>query len=160
MFCCATAIISEIRSIMYIPINEGFYMAEFKETITTSQDEGVDATGAQVQQQTRKVATEASGDSKSTAANAVWYIVGFIEILIGFRFVLKVLGANPTSGFVDFIYTITGILTAPFDNIFGVARNATGEVHSVFEPSILVAAAVYAVIGWGIVKLLTLNEKS
>lgn len=135
-------------------------MAEFKETITTSKDEGVDATGAQVQQQTRKVATEDSVDSKLTAANAVWYVVGFIEILIGFRFVLKVLGANPGSGFVDFVYSITGILTAPFDNIFGVASTTAGDVRSVFEPSILVAAAVYAVIGWGIVKLLTINEEA
>lgn len=134
-------------------------MAEFRETVTTSKDEGIDDSGAQVQQQTRKVNTEVATDGKTTAANAVWFILGAIEILIGLRFILKLLGANPNSGFVEFIYSVTGVLTAPFDNIFGVASTQNGEVRSVFEPSILVAAAVYALIAWGIVKLLTLNQR-
>jgi len=134
-------------------------MAEVKKTVTTSQDEGVTETGAQVQQQTRKVNTEVAGSEKTTAANAVWYVVGFVEILVGFRFVLKLFGANPGSAFVDFVYTITGILTAPFDNIFNVTTPAAGDVvKSVFEPSILVAAVVYVLIGWGIVKLLNINH--
>ncbi|MBA2279087.1 YggT family protein [Candidatus Saccharibacteria bacterium] len=135
-------------------------MTEYKETVTTSQDEGVDSTGAQVQQETRRVDTKVSADSRSTAANVVWYILGFIEILLAFRFVLKLLGANPNSGFVDFIYSITGVLTGPFDNIFGVASTRTGAVRSVFEPSILVAAAVYALIAWGIVKLMNVNRST
>ncbi len=133
-------------------------MPEIKETVTTSQDEGLSDTGARVQQETRKVDTQVAGDNTSTASNAVWYIVGFIEVLLGFRFLLKLFGANPTSGFVDFIYSITNVLTAPFDNIFGVERVEAGSVESVFEPSILVAAAVYALIGWGIVKLMNLNR--
>ena len=133
-------------------------MAEYKETVTTSKDEGVDTTGAQVQQQTRKVNTEVAADGKSTTTNLVWYVVGLLEVLLAFRFVLKLLGANPNSGFVDVIYTITGVLTAPFDNIFGVSKPEAGDVQSVFEPSILVAAAVYALIGWGIVKLIHVNR--
>lgn len=133
-------------------------MSEFKETVTTSVDEGVTQTGGQVEQQTRKVNTEVAGDSKTTASNIVWYIVGLIEILLAFRFALKLFGANPSSGFVDFIYSITNVLTAPFDSIFGVTSADTGDVQSVLEPSILVAAAVYAILGWGIVKLLNLNR--
>jgi hypothetical protein len=133
-------------------------MPEFKETVTTSKGEGVDQTGAQVQQQTRKVDTSVATDGKSMAANIVWYILGIIEILLGFRFVMKLLGANPESGFVNFIYSVSGVLTAPFDNIFGVADNKSGEIHSVFEPSILVAAVVYALIAWGIIKLMNLNR--
>ena len=135
-------------------------MPEYKQTVTTSRDQGISETGAEVQQQSRKVTTDTAADSRSTAANLVWYIVGLIEVLIGFRFVLKLLGANPGSGFVNFIYSITGVLTAPFDSIFGVTTARTGDVRSVFEPSILVAAAVYALIGWGIVKLINLNSKS
>jgi len=133
-------------------------MAEIKKTITTSQNEGVSETGAQVRQETRKVGTEVVGDSQSTATNVIWYLVGFIEIILVFRFVLKLLGANPSSGFVHLVYNMTGVLTAPFDNIFGVTQQVAGDVKSVFEPSILVAAVVYALIGWGIVKLLKLNR--
>ncbi len=133
-------------------------MAEYKQTVTTSKDEGIDQTGAQVKQQTKKVSTDATADSTTTTANFIWYILGVIEILIGLRFVLKIFGANPFSGFVDFIYNVTGVLTAPFDNIFGVSTTTSGTVRSVFEPSILVAAAVYALIAWGIIKLLTVDR--
>lgn len=133
-------------------------MTEFKETVTTSKNQSVDQTGAHVQQQTRKIDTEAKGDSKSTVANAVWYILGIIEIILAFRFVLKLFGANPNSGFVNFIYSVSGVLTAPFDNIFNVASVESNEIHSVFEPSILVAAIVYGLLAWGIVKLLNLNQ--
>jgi hypothetical protein len=133
-------------------------MAEIKKTVTTSENEGVSETGAQVRQETKKVGTEVTGDSRNTIANAVWYLVGFIEIILLFRFALKLLGANPENGFVNFVYAITGILTAPFDSIFGVAQQTAGNVHSVFEPSILVAMAVYALIGWGVVKLINLNR--
>jgi hypothetical protein len=133
-------------------------MADVKQTVTKTQAEGVDESGAAVQQQTKAVHTEAPADSKTTASNFVWYILGFIEVLLAFRFVLKLFGANRASGFVDFIYTISGVLTAPFDNIFGVTAAKAGETRSVFEPSILVAAAVYALIAWGIVRLITINE--
>lgn len=135
-------------------------MADIKQTVTQTDESGIDSTGAEVQQQTKRVQTTDAVDAKTTAQNVVWYVLGLVEILIGFRFILKILGANPASGFVDFIYSITGLLTAPFDSIFGVASTQAGEVKSVFEPSILVAAAVYAVIAWGIVKLITINKKS
>lgn len=134
-------------------------MVDIKQTVTRTEDTGVDTTGAEVQQQTKRIQTEAAVDPKTTAQNAVWYVLGFIEILLGFRFVLKLLGANTASGFVDFVYSLTGILTAPFDSIFGVTKPLEGETNSVFEPSILVAAAVYALIAWGIVKLITINQK-
>ena len=38
----------------------------------------------------------------------IWYILGFVEVLLAFRIVLKALGANPNSGFTSFIYSITG----------------------------------------------------
>ena len=135
-------------------------MTEFKETVTTSEDEGVNEQGGQVRQQTRRVDTTASTDGKSVATNIIWFIVGGLAVLLAFRFVLKLLGANPSSGFVDFVYNITGVLTGPFDNIFGVTTTATDTIRSVFEPSILVAAAVYALIGWGLVKLLNVNRNA
>ncbi len=135
-------------------------MSEIKETVTVSKDEGVSESGAQVQQQTRQVDTSVSADGTSVATNLVWFVVGTIVTLLTFRFVLKLLGANPNSGFVDFIYSVTGVLTAPFDNIFGVTSVTTETVRSVFEPSILVAAAVYALVGWGITKLLRIDRSA
>ena len=133
-------------------------MSEFEETVTTSHDQGVSETGTQVEKQTRKVDTSYSASGKTIGENIVWYIVGTISILLAFRFILKLFGANRSSAFVDLIYSITDVLTAPFDSIFGVSRTTSGEVNSVFEPSIIVAGVVYALIGWGIVKMLNINR--
>ncbi|MEO8862900.1 MAG: YggT family protein [Candidatus Saccharimonadales bacterium] len=134
-------------------------MSDIKRTVTRSEESGLDDDGASVQQETKRVHTESAVDGKTTAQNVVWFVLGVIEVALGLRFVLKLLGANTTSSFVDFIYSITKILTAPFDSIFGVTSTTTGTTHSVFEPSIVVAGIVYALIAWGIVKLITINQK-
>lgn len=135
-------------------------MADVRQTVTRTEDSGIDTDGANVHQQTKRIQTEAAVDANTTAQNIVWYILGFVEILLGLRFILKLFGANTNSSFVDLVYTVSKMLTAPFDSIFGVTRATTGETKSVFEPSILVAALVYALIAWGIVKLITINQKA
>src|SRR3989344_7887554 len=83
------------------------------------------------------------------AYQIIWYILGFVEILLVFRIGLKVLGANPGSGFVDLIYNVSDPFALPFAGIFGV----TVSQDNVFEWSTFVAMAVYAVVAYGIVKL-------
>lgn len=135
-------------------------MSESRRTVTRTEETGVDNRGAAVQQETREIKTERSSDAKTTAQNVVLFILGLIEVLLAIRFLLKLLGANLASGFVDFIYSVTNVLTAPFDNIFNVTRSVAGQTQSVFEPSIIVAALVYAAIAYGIVKLLNINQKN
>ncbi len=133
-------------------------MADYKKTVVNSQQDGVTEDGANVTSQTKQVHTEAAVSSKTMVANAIWFIVGLIEVVLGLRFIFKVLAANPASGFVSFLYSVSGFLSAPFDNIFGVSSAPASPVASVFEPSILVAMAVYVLIGWGIIKLISLNH--
>jgi hypothetical protein len=130
-------------------------ISESKETVRV--DSGIDQDGTVVREKSRAVETRQN--PKSTFVNAVWYIYGVIAILLALRFVLKLTGANPANGFVNFIYAVSGVLSAPFDSIFGVESAKAGTVHSVFEPSILVAILIYALIAWGIAKLITLNER-
>lgn len=135
-------------------------MVDIKQTVTKTQDDGVDEGGATVQQETKRIQTESSVDKKTTAQNIVWYILGLIEVLLAIRFALKLFGANSESSFVEFVYNITKLLSAPFDSIFGVTSTTAGTTHSVFEPSIVVAGIVYALIAWGIAKLITINSKN
>lgn len=107
-----------------------------------------------------KTSTASSEESRVTAANAIWFIVGVIEVLLGLRFVLKLLGANPNSGFVDFIYSLSDVFVAPFKGIFSTATANGDVVKSLFEPATLVAMLIYLLLGWGLVKLLTLNKRS
>jgi hypothetical protein len=83
------------------------------------------------------------------AAAVVGFIVGVVDILVAARFLGKLLGASAQSAFVNFIYTVSGPLVAPFQGIFG---NGGSKANS-FETADLVAIAVYAVIGWGLVML-------
>ena len=84
----------------------------------------------------------------------VWYILGVVEVLLAFRFVLKLLGANPAAGFSQFIYGITYIFAAPFLAVF----QRTEVVGSIFEWSTLLAMLVYWIIAWGIIKLFLMSK--
>lgn len=87
----------------------------------------------------------------------VYYILGILETLLLFRFIFKILGANPTNTFVSLIYTISGAFLAPFLTIFRAARNPGIETASVLEPATLIAMAVYALIAFGIIKLIKIS---
>ncbi|HYM65240.1 MAG TPA: YggT family protein [Candidatus Sulfotelmatobacter sp.] len=80
----------------------------------------------------------------------VWYVLGIMEFLLGFRVLLKALSANPISGFTNLIYTLSDPLANPFSGILRV----TVVGASVFEWSTLIAMAVYALFAYGIVKLI------
>ena len=98
---------------------------------------------------TSRTAYYRSGNYPSRAVMAVWWIVGFIDVLIAIRFLLKLLGANPAP-FVRFIYDITWPLVSWFHGIF----NTDQVGRAVLEPESLVAIAVYSLIGWGIVSFI------
>lgn len=84
----------------------------------------------------------------------VWYVLGFMEILLILRLVFKLLGANADSGFVSLIYSITTILIAPFSAIFPVATSQGVTTTAVLEPATLIAIVVYALAAWGISALI------
>ncbi|HIA92183.1 TPA: hypothetical protein EYO12_03660 [Candidatus Saccharibacteria bacterium] len=132
-------------------------MADYRTKEIKEARTGVDSSGSVVEERIRSVETEIG--SKARVVNVIWYIYGLIAVLLGLRMVLKLFGANSGNAFVEFIYSTSGVLSAPFDSIFGVTQSEAGSNQAVFEPSILVAIAVYGLIAWGIAKLVVLNEK-
>lgn len=85
----------------------------------------------------------------------VWSLTWFIEALLVFRFLLKLLGANPAAGFTSFIYGISYPFAAPFLNVFRI----TAVRGSVFEWTTLLAMLVYWLIARGIAKLLLMGKE-
>jgi uncharacterized membrane protein len=79
----------------------------------------------------------------------IYWVFGLIEGLILVRLILKVLGANQTAGFAQFIYGITAPLVAPFMGLFS---NPVYQ-NSVLELSSIVALIVYALVAWLLAKL-------
>lgn len=94
------------------------------------------------------------------ATQIVYYVLGVLEVLFAFRLVFKLLGANPQSPFVSLIYSITQLFLAPFSGIFPSAVTKGLETQSVLESPTIIAMIVYAVIAWGIIKLIEINRNS
>lgn len=89
-----------------------------------------------------------------SSKRVVYYILGVIEVLLAFRLVFKLLGANPASSFVSGIYSISSIFLSPFIGIFRTASTRGVETQAILEPATIVGMIVYAVLAWGIVKLI------
>jgi len=99
-----------------------------------------------------------SGDNGLKLKKIVYYILGIFEALFAFRLIFKILGANPESTFVSLIYTVSGALMAPFSGIFRAAVNEGIETKSVLEPATIIAMIVYALIAYGIARLIEIYK--
>ena len=126
-------------------------MAERVEKVTKVVDNTAPAaSGTEVRQ-----VSEASVGGTVLLARIIWFITGVIEVLLAFRFVLALLGANPSNAFANFIYNVSHPFVAPFFSLFGY--NLQYGV-SRFETFTLVAMLVYLIIGWGLAKLVTISQ--
>lgn len=94
---------------------------------------------------------------QNVAERVVWFVAGILLVLLGFRFLLSLLGANTTNGFANFIYSASHPFVSPFFSLFSYKNYAYGV--SRFEIYTLVAIVFYAVVAWGIAKLVTLTRE-
>ncbi len=101
------------------------------------------------------VATSSRVDGTLVLGRIVYYVAGVIMTLLVLRVILLLLGANQGSPFVDLIYSLSGAFAWPF---FGVFNYQPSYGQSTLELSSLVAIVVYALLAFGIVKLLTLAK--
>lgn len=92
---------------------------------------------------------------QNVVEKTIWFLYGLLLVLLGFRFVLALLGANSSNSFANFIYKTSHPFVAPFFSLFSY-RQVYGVSH--FEIYTLVAIVVYSVVAWGIARLLTLNR--
>ncbi|HEY6120636.1 MAG TPA: YggT family protein [Pyrinomonadaceae bacterium] len=91
--------------------------------------------------------------SLARVSQIVDYIFFLIYALLGIRFLLALMAARSTAGFVQFIVTITNPFYAPFRGI--VASPSTNEGHTLLLP-IVIALVAYIVLHLAINGLLRL----
>ena len=72
-------------------------------------------------------------------------IVGIAEAILTFRFLLRLLGANPATPFVHWLYDVSELVLAPFRGIFPSPFIQPGYV---FEFATLFAIMAYAIFGY------------
>ena len=74
----------------------------------------------------------------------IWFLLGILEALIALRIGLKLIGANPASPIVAFIYGFTYLFLFPFAGM--IASPSSGS--TVLELSSVFAMLAYALIAW------------
>jgi YGGT family len=76
----------------------------------------------------------------------IWWILLVLEVILFLRFLLKLIGADPSNPFASFLYSLANIFLFIFKGI--VADWHFGA--SVFEWSTLIGMLVYALIFWAL----------
>lgn len=77
------------------------------------------------------------------------FVYFFVAALLLFRFVLNFFAASTASPFVNFVHQLTFPFMFPFDGMFG----SVGVANSVIEFEVLVAILVYALVFFGLARL-------
>jgi len=108
-------------------------MTEYKEVNTTRHDPG-----------------QAGRETTFKATQLIWLFLGILETVLALRFIFKLIGVNAANTFATFLYNLTDFFVAPFASLTG-APAAGGMV---FEFSTILAMIVYALVGWGLVRLI------
>lgn len=102
----------------------------------------------------RQRVVETTPDTRSILVSRItkllWLITAIIVGLITFRFGLKLIGANPTNGFVSAMYGITDIFVTPFNTIVGTPAFNNG---SILDSASLFAIVVFVLAAWALVTL-------
>jgi len=108
-----------------------------------------------MEQMTKQTETRNTKLESHKAQRIVGIIFGVIEVVLAFRFIFKLLGANPENNFVHGLYAVTQFFVAIFEGIFPRVTTSGVETTAVFEPATLIAIVVIALIAWGVLKLMT-----
>lgn len=74
----------------------------------------------------------------------IYLVFGLVEGMIGIRFLLKFLGANPEAPVSTVIYGLTEPLLAPLNGMFPAYSLGVGEL----EPHATIAFLMYGLLGW------------
>jgi hypothetical protein len=80
----------------------------------------------------------------------------FLLVMLAFRFIFALFGANPANGFASFVYSFTAPFTMPFYNLFSYDHPSLGV--SVFEGYTLIAMAIYGLALAGTVKVVSITR--
>jgi len=102
-------------------------------------------------------ATNAPGRRYSVAEQVIALLTTALLALLAVRVVLSLLGANRGNAFAAFIYGLSYPFVAPFFGLFGYTPQY-GVAR--LELETLVAIVVYAIVGYGIARLVGVGRRA
>ncbi len=84
----------------------------------------------------------------------IWYIASIIEIILFFRFILRLIGASTAAPFTNFIYGLASPFVGPFMRVVPSPTVGGG----VFDWNTLIAMLVYWILATIVVRLLVMGK--
>ena len=91
----------------------------------------------------------------SGISRVIAIIFSIIELILVFRFILKLLGANAGNGLVQGLYDITQPFIGFFEGIFAAMNTNIFGILGVFEPATVIAVVVFSFLEWALLKLIS-----
>jgi len=89
-------------------------------------------------------------ENVSRVTQLVGLATSAVEILIGLRVFLRLIGANPGSAFASLIYNLSELFVWPFNGLTGTP----GAEGFVLDIPAIIAMIVYAAAGWFVIQLI------
>lgn len=94
-----------------------------------------------IERKKRVKKTEPAGDTVRRIVNILFTLAGIVLL---FRLIFKLFGANPENVFVDTLYNITEPYVGIFQGIFSEVEWQSG----VFEPATVIGMVVLFIVSW------------
>lgn len=98
-----------------------------------------------LQQEERRLKAAQRRSRLAWIRNAIFLLVGALEILLALRFFLRVSLANLENAFAQLIFNLSDPFVAPFATLFISPTNA--DATRIFDLNILVAMVIYGLLG-------------
>jgi uncharacterized protein YggT (Ycf19 family) len=86
------------------------------------------------------------------AIEIIYLVFGIVNGLLLVRLILKMLGTNPDAPFSSFVYGLTDFFLGPFKGLLPATVNG----RSIFEPTVLIAIVIYALLAWVLAKIVVI----
>jgi YggT family protein len=105
----------------------------------------------QLRQEERRLGTARRSNTFTWIVNSIFWLAGMVEILLGMRFFLRLLGANRENEFSQLINNLSAPFIAPFSTLFISPTSETGSY--IFDVNIVIAIVAYALLSYLAVSL-------
>lgn len=107
-----------------------------------------------VQEEQRSIESANQNSSVARIVHIVYFLFALIEVLLGLRVVLRMLDANASNGFANFIYGLSQPFVILFANLFSNPAISQGTV---LELTTITAMVAYAILAWLIGRIIWLT---
>ena len=110
-----------------------------------------------MKQITKQTEMQNVSQESSIIQRIIYVLFGIIELVLAFRLIFKLMGANAGNAFVHGIYNVSHPFVKIFEGIFSNATVCGTENITIFEPGTLISMLVIGIIAF---ILMTLMPKS